>query len=123
MTNEGPSMKAIKRIISKIILKNKYENLALSQEQFLNVQRVKFEKLKMELANTDISTDLDLDSIHSYEEFVAKVRVRDYAEFKPYIEKLIAGQSNVLFNNDMFILILFRLQFSPDILQKNTCQL
>lgn len=93
-------MKAIKRIISKIILKNKYQNLALSQEQFLNVQRVTFEKLKMELSETQISNDLELDNVHSYEEFVQKVRVRDYVEFKPYIERIIEGESNVLFNND-----------------------
>lgn len=93
-------MKMIKRVISKIILKNKYQKLALSQTAFLEVQRINFEILKAELDGTDIFSDLGLDKINTYEEFVSAVKVRGYDEFKPYVERLIDGEKNVLFNNN-----------------------
>lgn len=93
-------MKTIKRIISKIILKNKYQSLALSQSQFLQVQRENFEILKSELDGTDVYSDLGLDRINTYEQFIKEVSVRGYDEFKPYIDRLISGEKNVLFNND-----------------------
>lgn len=93
-------MKTIKRIISKIILKNKYQSLALSQSQFLQVQRENFETLKSELDGTDIYNDLGMDNIFTYEQFIKEVSVRGYDEFKPYIDRLIDGEKNVLFNNN-----------------------
>lgn len=92
-------MKIIKRVISKSILKRKYKKVALSKVEFLEVQRMNFEILKARLEGTDIYNDLNLENIHSYEEFTKLVKVRGYEEFSPYVEKVIEGQDNVLFNN------------------------
>lgn len=93
-------MKAIKRIVSKSILKNKYKKVALSQNELVAVQRKNFEVLKSSLVGTEIFEDLGLDNVESYEDFVSKISVRGYDEFKPYVDSLINGQKKVMFNNN-----------------------
>lgn len=92
-------MKIIKRVISKNILKRKYKKLALSQVEFVEIQRMNFLKLKNDLLGTEIYNDLNLENIHSYEQFVNDVSVRGYEEFRPYVNRLIDGHESVLFNN------------------------
>ncbi|ATL47929.1 hypothetical protein COR50_12535 [Chitinophaga caeni] len=45
---------------------------------------------------TIFGKDHHFDSINSYEDFVKAVPIRDYEQFKPYIEKIKEGKHNVL---------------------------
>jgi hypothetical protein len=45
---------------------------------------------------TDYGKDSRLEEVNSHEEFSQAVRVKDYEELKPYIEKIKAGKHNVL---------------------------
>lgn len=93
-------MKAIKRIVSKNILKRKYNKVALSQAELVEVQRKNFEVLKSSLVGTQVYNDFELNDIESYDDFVKSIPVRGYDEFKPYIDSLIDGERKVLFNNN-----------------------
>jgi len=46
--------------------------------------------------NTEFGRDHHFSEVTSYEEFVQAVPIRDYEQFKPYIEKIKEGRHNVL---------------------------
>lgn len=46
--------------------------------------------------NTEFGKDHGFDTINNYEDFVKKVPIRDYEQFKPYIEKVKQGRHNIL---------------------------
>jgi hypothetical protein len=45
---------------------------------------------------TSFGKDHDFKDIANYEDLKARVPIRDYEELKPYIERILAGQSDVL---------------------------
>lgn len=45
---------------------------------------------------TAFGKDHDFESIHTYEDFKARVPVRDYEGFRPYIDRIVKGEKNVL---------------------------
>ncbi|RLD24104.1 MAG: hypothetical protein DRI71_03535 [Bacteroidetes bacterium] len=55
-----------------------------------------FENLIKVGATTAFGKDHDFKDIANYEEFKLRVPIRDYEDLKPYIEKVIAGQPDVL---------------------------
>lgn len=61
------------------------------------------EKVFWELVNTGRQTlfgkDHRFDQIQSYEDFKKQVPIRDYEGHRPYIEKIIAGEKNVLWKD------------------------
>lgn len=45
---------------------------------------------------TDFGKDHNFDAVHTYNDFKAAVPIRDYEQFKPYINKIKEGRHNVL---------------------------
>lgn len=62
----------------------------------VETQQKVFEKLISEAKNTAFGKDHDFKNITSFEDFAAKVPIRDYEALKPYIERLVSGEDNVL---------------------------
>src|SRR5690606_5797059 len=58
------------------------------------------EKVRKQLVsaakNTTFGRDHHFSTIHSYEDFKEQVPVRDYEGLRPYIERVVAGESAVL---------------------------
>jgi hypothetical protein len=69
---------------------NKWKTDAVAAQQ-----RV-FRKLIKSAANTSFGKDHQFSEIKSYEEFKKNVPVRDYEELKPYIERVVEGEPDVL---------------------------
>jgi len=59
-------------------------------------QKKIFQYLINEGKSTEFGKDHDFASIQNYEEFKARVPVRDYEQLKPYVEKVLHGESDVL---------------------------
>ena len=55
-----------------------------------------FKKLIAKGRNTAFGRDHDFDSIESYQDFKKRVPIRDYEGLRPYIERVIKGESDVL---------------------------
>lgn len=55
-----------------------------------------FKKLIKKAQNTAFGKDHQFATIKNYKDFAAQVPVRDYEELKPYIDKVVAGESDVL---------------------------
>lgn len=62
----------------------------------VETQNEVFQNLIADAANTQFGIDHDFKNIHSHADFVTRVPIRDYEDLKPYIEKVVAGQKDVL---------------------------
>ena len=45
---------------------------------------------------TNFGNDHHFDKIHSHEDFVREVPIRDYEELRPYIDRVVAGESDIV---------------------------
>ncbi|WP_081208131.1 GH3 auxin-responsive promoter family protein [Salegentibacter sediminis] len=59
-------------------------------------QQKVFEKLISQAGNTSFGRDHDFQSIKTYGDFAEKVPVRDYEELKSWVDKMVAGEADVL---------------------------
>lgn len=66
-----------------------------AQDPVAAQQRV-FASLLKDAANTAFGRDHGFAQIRSFADFAARVRVRDYEELRPYIDRVVAGEENVL---------------------------
>ena len=55
-----------------------------------------FKSLISKAASTQFGKDHDFKNIITYSDFVERVPVRDYEDLKPYIDKVVAGEENIL---------------------------
>ncbi|NJW51989.1 GH3 auxin-responsive promoter family protein [Salinimicrobium oceani] len=59
-------------------------------------QKRVFQQLLKKASETEFGKDHGFKNISSYREYAARVPVRDYEELKPYIEKVVAGEKDIL---------------------------
>lgn len=87
---------SIKSFAAKIFAKRivwKTQNWATNP--IATQQRV-FEDLIQKAKNTDFGKDHDFEHIKTVEDFAKNVPIRDYEGLKPYVDKVVKGQSDVL---------------------------
>ncbi len=87
---------SIKSISAKIFanyVRNKINKWASNPEA---TQQKVFKELLKSAENTQFGIDHDFKNIHSYKDFTSKVPVRDYEELKFYVDKMVAGEPNIL---------------------------
>jgi len=61
----------------------------------VETQQKVFEALIASAKNTAFGKDHDFGNIRSHEDFAARVPIRDYEAFKPYVERIVSGESDV----------------------------
>ena len=62
----------------------------------VETQQKVFQSLISGATTTEFGKDHDFMSIDTHKDFVSRVPIRDYEELKPYIEKVVAGEENIL---------------------------
>lgn len=62
----------------------------------VKVQTCVFESLIKDAANTAFGRDHHFSDIQSYEDFKRSVPLRDYEELRPYVDRMVKGEENVL---------------------------
>jgi hypothetical protein len=87
---------SIKSILAKIFAKKIYQKTQLWAKNPIETQRNVFEDLIRQAKNTQFGIDHHFDQIKTFEDFSNNVPIRDYEDLKPYIEKVIKGDVNVL---------------------------
>ena len=87
---------SIKSILAKIFAKKIYQKTQLWAKNPVETQRNVFEDLIRQAKNTQFGIDHHFDQIKTFEDFSNNVPIRDYEDLKPYIEKVIKGDVNVL---------------------------
>lgn len=80
------------RIFAKIVVKRNRKWASTPAETQLKV----FRKLIANASNTAFAKDHDFDRIKTYQDFANHVTIRDYEALKPYIDRVVQGEENVL---------------------------
>lgn len=62
----------------------------------IETQNIVFKKLMDEAKNTQFGKDHDFVNIKSHSDFVSRVPIRDYEDLKPYVERVVAGEQDIL---------------------------
>ena len=74
--------------------------LHLKNQHWINnpvaTQKKVFLELIAQAKDTQFGKDHDFKNITTFQEFAKKVPIRDYEDLKPYIEKVIKGEENIL---------------------------
>ena len=86
----------IKSLLAKPFAKFIHKQIKKGMLTAVEDQHLIFQQLIKSASNTDFGKDHGFDKITSHADFVAQVPIRDYEQFKPYIEKIKSGKHNVL---------------------------
>lgn len=87
---------SIKSILAIPFAKSIAAKVYKQSKKPVKVQRNVFKNLISQAKNTAFGKDHNFSKIKSYEDFKKLVPIRDYEALKPYIEKVVAGESDVL---------------------------
>ena len=86
----------IKSLLAKPFAKFIHKQIKKGMLTAVEDQNSIFQQLIKSASKTDFGKDHGFDKITSHADFVAQVPIRDYEQFKPYIEKIKSGKHNVL---------------------------
>lgn len=87
---------SIKSFAARLFAKKVYNDTQKWAERPVETQQKVFASLIAKAAQTQFGQDHDFKSIKSYTHFAEKVPVRDYEELKPYADRVVNGEENVL---------------------------
>ena len=86
----------LKSVSAKIYAKIVARQIQKWASNPIKTQQKVFEKLIADAKNTSFGKDHDFENIKCYQDFSKLVPIRDYEELKPYIERVVTGEENVL---------------------------
>ena len=86
----------IKSILAKPFAKRVAKKIKKQSANAVEVQQKVFKKLIKDAKNTSFGKDHQFDKINSYEDFKRQVPISDYEDLKPYVERVVAGEKDVL---------------------------
>tara|TARA_R110002049_G_scaffold292252_1_gene476619 strand:- start:16843 stop:18345 length:1503 start_codon:yes stop_codon:yes gene_type:complete len=89
-------MVSLKSVFAKLFAKWVYNSVQNWANKPIETQRSVFKDLIKSAKHTTFGKDHDFENIITYEDFVKRVPIRDYEAIKPYIERVVAGEENVL---------------------------
>jgi len=89
-------MPSFKAALSKPFAKYVAKRIKKWSSKPVETQQKVFENLISEAKDTAFGKDHNFNAISSYEAFQANVPIRDYEELKPYVERVVAGEENIL---------------------------
>ena len=78
------------------ILKFKYKKVTAMLANPVGCQEKLMHSFVEEAKHTAFGKDHDFDNIRSYEDFKARVPLRNYEQLLPYIERIKAGEKDIL---------------------------
>ncbi|MBA3985434.1 MAG: GH3 auxin-responsive promoter family protein, partial [Flavobacteriales bacterium] len=93
---------SIKSIGAKIFAKYIRHKTYKWASKPLETQEKVFATLITSAANTIFGKDHDFSAIKTYEDFKERVPIRDYEELKPYVDKVVAGEKDILWPGKPF---------------------
>lgn len=89
-------MYSIKSALAKPFAKLIFNRTQKWANKPIETQQKVFNALIRKALDTKFGSDHDFKSINSYTDFIKRVPVRDYEGLKPYIEKVVAGEADIL---------------------------
>ncbi|WP_298417976.1 GH3 auxin-responsive promoter family protein [uncultured Kordia sp.] len=89
-------MKSLKALLAKPFAKRIQKKVYKWANNPIKTQEKVFKQLIQQAKNTAFGKDHDFENIHSYEDFVKRVPIRDYEALKSYVERVVAGEKDIL---------------------------
>ena len=86
----------IKSIAAKIFAKIVVTKIEKWSQNPVETQHKVFKKLISEAKDTAFGKDHDFQAIQSPSDFAENVPIRDYEELKPYVNRVVSGEENIL---------------------------
>ena len=87
---------SVKSTLAKPFAKRVATKFYKQSNNALETQQKVFNALISQAKNTLFGKNHNFEKIKSYEDFKKEVPVRDYEALKPYVEKVVAGESDIL---------------------------
>ena len=87
---------SIKAIAAKLFAQKIYKKTQLWANNPIATQKKVLQKLIKEAKQTQFGIDHHFDQIKNEKDFANQVPIRDYEALKPYMEKVVQGQENIL---------------------------
>ncbi len=89
----------LKSVLSKIFASFVVKGVEKWKFDAVKAQERTLQKLIKEAGHTVFGIDHHFSEISNYEDFKARVPVRDYEDLKPYIERVVAGEPDILWKD------------------------
>ncbi|WP_194420815.1 GH3 auxin-responsive promoter family protein [Aestuariibaculum marinum] len=89
-------MISLKSALAKPFAKRIYKSVLKWANNPIETQEKVFQNLIADAAETAFGKDHDFVSINNHSDFVKRVPIRDYEGLKPYVERVVAGEDDVL---------------------------
>jgi len=86
----------LKKFAAKIFAKYIVQQTAQWANEPVATQEAVFASLITQARNTQFGKDHGFDQIKTHGDFIKSVPVRDYEDLKPYVQKVVAGEKNIL---------------------------
>ena len=87
---------SLKSFLAKQFAKSIYKKTKLWSDHPVQTQQTVFKEIIRQAKNTQFGIDHDFDTINTFQDFSKKVPIRDYEALKPYIDRVVQGEENVL---------------------------
>lgn len=87
---------SLKTIAAKIFAKKVLRKIKKWSSNPVETQQKVFENLIDQASNTVFGKDHEFSNIHNYTDFQQKVPVRDYEALRPYVDRVVQGETDVL---------------------------
>lgn len=91
-----PELTSLKAFLAKPFAKQVKRKMKKWLSKPIETQHKVFQHLISVGTGTTFGKDHDFVSINSHDDFLKKVPIRDYEALKPYVDKVVAGQENIL---------------------------
>ena len=89
-------MPSIKAFAAKIYAARIYNKINKWASNPIETQERVFQSLIADASSTQFGRDHNFNNIKTHQDYVKNVPVRDYEALKPYVEKVVAGEANIL---------------------------
>lgn len=87
---------SLKSVAAKIFAKSVHKKMMRWASNPIKTQEKVFKNLIKQAGSTQFGQDHDFEKILSFADFASRVPIRDYEDLKPYVEKVVAGEADVL---------------------------
>lgn len=87
---------SIKSFAAKIFAKHIHKKTQVWANNPVETQRKVFQELISEAQNTVFGKDHNFSEIKTFEDFAKQVPIRDYEELRPYVDRMVNGEENIL---------------------------
>jgi hypothetical protein len=87
---------SLKSVAAKLFAQKIYKKTQAWANTPIETQKAVFLNLIQDAKQTQFGKDHHFDEIKTYEDFVKQVPIRDYEDLKPYVDRVVKGEENIL---------------------------